>query len=441
VVRLQAPGWPVQPCSCDGGSHTPFLGVMLRFSRHLAGLFFCALYGLVLPSCDEPQSSGPALFVTDSAGIQVVDFDLDQVPRYGSVDPNAEWIFGKTPARTEGTPLNGVWGAPLFESGRVAVINGTSQEVFILSADGVELAKIGGRGQGPGALDFIMAVFELGDTVGVYDSGYRKWLTYRDGEYVSSLKLPSLGVPGPFFPDVVIPDGDGFVVGDAHAPPGSVGGEVIRRQVLVARVVGETVDTIATIPGETGVDKYTAVSALPWGASYAIERSESGVWLGDSAVPQLALWSRSGELLRIVRWRSKRDRALTRSKINRYRELVTEGRPEEIQKRVRQNFRRTEFPSQIPAWWAVVRGANGVLWISDYPGPASEGPWGSPYPVQTWWGIDTTGNPVGTLTSPAGLKVTGFGRDFLVGIHKDDLGVETVRKHRIEVDSVEIVGR
>ncbi len=393
-----------------------------------------AAFASTVNSCASPPA-GPALTVHDSLGIEIVDFDLDQVPSYGLVDPDAEWIFGYSPAHAEGTPLNQVWGAPLFESGRVAVINGASQEVLIISGDGVELARIGGRGEGPGALDFIMSVYELDGTLGVYDSGYRKWLTYRDGEYLSSLKLPSVGVPGPFFPDVVIPDGDGFIVGDAHAPPGSVGGEVIRRQVLVAGVVGQTVDTIAIIPGETGVDHYSGVSALPWGASYAIERSESGVWLGDSGVPQLSLWSRTGELLRIVRWRSGRDRALTRSKINRYLDFVTAGRPEEIQKRVRQNLRNTEFPSQVPAWWAVIRGVDGVLWISDYPGPAVEVPFGSPYPVQTWCGIDTTGHPVGTLTSPAGLQVTGFGDDFLVGIHKDDLGVETIRKHRIMVDN------
>ncbi len=76
-------------------------------------------------------------------------------------------------------------------------------------------------------------------------------------------------------------------------------------------------------------------------------------------------------------------------------------------------------------------GGDGILWVCDDPGPEVQEGLDDPHPAQLWWGIGQTGRPVGRLVSPAGLQVTGFGGDFLIGIHRDALGVETVRRHRI----------
>ena len=404
---------------------------MFRHVRTIIASLPVLAFAAYLSSCGNPPDAEPYLIVSDSAGIEIVDFDLDRVPRYGTVEPEPDWVFGESSDQAGGVPLNDVTDAVLTSDGRVAVVNWSAQEIFLADPGGEPWQRIGGRGGGPGEFDFIKSVSEEDGTVGVHDGGYRRWMTFRDGEFLESRELPRTGVAGPYLPDVVLPDGDAFYIGDAYAPPGSPGGVVIRRLVLVARVEDDVVDTIAVIPGDTGVDKITGVSPLFWGASYAVVKADSGVWLGDSALRELKLWSRSGELRGIVRWRSSDDRMLTRRRIDAFRDRVIEGRPWEYQARIRQNFRKMTFPSEIPAWGALIPGRDGVLWISDYPGPAAEEPFRDPYPAQQWWGVDGTGRPVGRLVSPAGLQVTGFGPDFLVGIHKDSLRVETVRRHRI----------
>jgi len=67
------------------------------------------------------------------------------------------------------------------------------------------------------------------------------------------------GVPGPYFPDIVLPMGTHSNIADAYAP------RVARRSgdpalVLVARVKNDLVDTIAVTPVRRVVDKITGVS-------------------------------------------------------------------------------------------------------------------------------------------------------------------------------------
>lgn len=401
--------------------------VLRRFTIPVPFIVFAS----TLSSCGQPPPAGPALSVHDSVGIEIVDFDLDQAPEYGSVGPDPDWVFGESPDHRAGVPLTDVRDAKLLGDGRVAVINGMAQEVLLVHPDRGQWQRLGGRGEGPGEFRFIGSVSEDGDGIGVYDEYRRRWVTFMNGELVGSQELPPTGVPGIPYPEVIIPDGDGFFVCDAFLPPGAVGGEVTRRLVLVARVEGDRVDTLTVIPGDMGIPKGTGVSPRPFVPGYAVVKGDSGLWMGDSALPRVRFWSGTGELGRVVRWRYSQDRTLTRRRINAYRDRVTAGRPASYESSVRKNFREAAFPSDVPAWGTLVRGIDGVLWISDYPGPEVEWPVWDPYPTQLWWGIDDDGRPVGSLASPAGLQVTGFGEDFLIGIHKDTLGVETVRRHRI----------
>lgn len=382
-------------------------------------------------SCGSRPERPEALTIRDSAGVEIVEFDLEQVPPLGSVELKPEWVFGASPANPGGFPLLNVTDALILSDDRIAVVNWSTQEILLVDPDGRNWERLTKAGDGPGELHFIQSVSEEAGTIGVFDASLRRWLKYREGEFVESAKAPEIGTPGLYFPESVLLDGGGLVIADAYVPPGSPAGVPIRRDVLIARVDEGRVDTIAMGPADTGVDKITGISPFPWGASYGFAVSEAGVWLGNTDVPEVREWSRTGELRRVVRWSSSKDRRLTRRIIHGYRDRITEGRPREVQATIRRNFRETDFPDAIPAWGGVISSTEGVLWVSDYPGPAAIGPFHDPYPALQWVGIDSTGRPMGTLLTPEGLQATAFGADFLVGIHKDSLGVETVRRYRI----------
>lgn len=387
--------------------------------------------GAVQSSCKSHAAAGVDVAVVDSAGIEIVDFDLDQLAEYGFLEGEPDWVFGESPEDPGGVALNDVTDAVLMSDGRVAVVNWTPLELYIADPGGGRWEKLTQEGHAPGEVQFVRYLAEQDGIIGVNDSSLRRWLTYEGGEFTGSWELPKIGTPGIYFPEVVIPDGDGLYVADAFIPPGSQGGIPVRRLVLVARVVGDEVDTITVIPGDTGIDKVTGVSPLPWGASYGIARGDSGLWLGDSDYREVRFWRKDGLLERIVRWRSAEDRSLTRRRINAYRDRAMEGRPKEVRASIRQNFRDMELPEEVPAWGRMLRSVGDLVWISDYPGPGPTSPFRDPYPAMRWWGIDVSGRPVGTLSVPSGLEVTGFGNGFVIGIHKDSLGVETVRRYHI----------
>jgi len=397
-----------------------WLAVALALLVFLAGFLSCA-----------PPPAGPAISVYDSLGVEIIDFDLDRVPELGSVEAEPTWIFGATLDRESGVALGDIRDARLLRDGRVAVINGMAEEVLLIGPDIGEWESLGRRGRGPGEFEYVTAVSEAEGRIWVYDGFANLLLTFQDGGFVESRKPPSVRVPGPVYPEVVIPDGGGFYVGDAYLPPDVQAGLPVRRLVLVARVEGEIVDTLTVIQGDTGIPKGVGLSKLPFGAGYAMVKGDSGVWVGDSALPEVRFWSRAGVLQRIVRWRSSQDRTLTRRRIDSVMNRALAGRPASVRSRLRRTWRNTDFPSDIPAWGTLIMGIDGILWISEYPGPEVEWPFNQPYPAQMWWGVDPAGRPVGKLVSPAGLRVTGIGGDFLIGIHRDALGVETVRRHRI----------
>jgi hypothetical protein len=317
--------------------------------------------------------------------------------------------------------------------GRVAVINGITEEVLVVGPEGRHLRTLGGKGSGPAEFRYVISVFQDGEEIVAYDLFRTRLVSFRDGAFVEGRRIPPTGAPGPLYPEVVIPDGERIWVGDAFPPPGAVGGEPVRRLVLVAAVQDHRLDTLTLIPGDVGILKSPGIDPLPFGATYGMAKSPSGLWLGDSSEPRVTLVDATGRLRRIVRWRSSRDRTLTQQRIDQATERAVGGRSQ-MRARIEEAWERLAFPPEVPAWGSLLVGTDGTLWIGEYLGP--EVGWPSalqdgPYPAQRWWAVAPDGRPVGTLVSPAGIEVTGFGPDYLVGVHRDELHVETVRRFGI----------
>jgi hypothetical protein len=83
----------------------------------------------------------------------------------------------------------------------------------------------------------------------------------------------------------------------------------------------------------------------------------------------------------------------------------------------------TPFPDRIPAFESFHADADGNLWITSYVWPP-EGP-------RSWVVIDPEGGELGTVVSPSGLRVTDIGSDYVLGVRRDELGVERVELYSL----------
>jgi hypothetical protein len=86
----------------------------------------------------------------------------------------------------------------------------------------------------------------------------------------------------------------------------------------------------------------------------------------------------------------------------------------------------------LPAFQTLRVDSEGNLWVehtrlSKYPErelDATE--------QQTWTVFDSGGVVIGDVTTPAGLAISQIGKDWILGVWKDDDGVEHVRLHRMK---------
>jgi len=86
----------------------------------------------------------------------------------------------------------------------------------------------------------------------------------------------------------------------------------------------------------------------------------------------------------------------------------------------------TPFPEQLPAYESFELDAEGNLWVASYLWPP-EGP-------RTWFVLDPEGVSLGTVITPAGLRVTDIGSDYVLGVSRDSLGVERVQVYSLLKD-------
>ena len=93
-------------------------------------------------------------------------------------------------------------------------------------------------------------------------------------------------------------------------------------------------------------------------------------------------------------------------------------------------------PTQVSVYWDFLPDPQGFLWVQPYEllkhayalGANLSGRSGS---GGDWWVFTTDGLYAGTVEVPGGLAVTQITRTAVVGIRRDELGVETVHVHRV----------
>ena len=86
-------------------------------------------------SCTDPAPTREFMTVSDSAGIEVIVFDLDQLPELGTVSPAPSWIFGDPVKSNADVPLNLVKVARILRSGRVIIANTQPPELLVLDPE------------------------------------------------------------------------------------------------------------------------------------------------------------------------------------------------------------------------------------------------------------------------------------------------------------------
>jgi hypothetical protein len=330
-----------------------------------------------------------------------------------------------------------VYGAWRLTSGAIVVVNGASNELRVFDSHGAPLSTFGRKGQGPGEFESISWTGHAGDTAFVFDGSNKRITTVvlsATPRLISTLTVTATGGRAQFGVTGRLSD-ERWVV-TTHIMPnfdGPVG--VHRLQTSTGLIPASGAGTVEWIEAQpsaaifvnnpTGDMKQALVGIAAFSPFFTSVGSATSVWYGESGADSIMKFDAPGARRRVAlpfaptaptpamaaaarRAEEERDGAIAQSERSRSFSDVKYGK---------------YLPKFLPVFGGILPVSDGGVWVSSYPATRADQ---TRYIV-----ISARGAPTAMLTVPAGFRVTDVGPDFVVGIHQDDDGVESVRVYRL----------
>ena len=389
----------------------------------------------VLAGCGATAGAAPV--TRDSAGVAIVEntapawregeaWRLSAEPSLtiGEVDGPPEYQFGR------------VAGAVRLSDGRVVVADAQQNVLRDFNASGRHLASVGREGEGPGefrSLAWVQATPE--DSLLAYDPRLERVTVFSpQAEPVRSVSLRS--EPGQSVLEVLGRlAGGGYLASEQpYAGPEQIRGGLRRDSVLMLRLGadGSAGDSLARIPGRESfveiVEHGNTRMTLFFGRIPVFALSGDRVVLGTNDAYEMLVYSPSGALERRIRQRVE-PRPVTDADVAALRQKFTDGLPAQWLARAQPLLEKMPVPATMPFYRAVLVDDAGDLWVEDYAGPRDDS--------HAWSVFDAQGRLLGSVDMPEALRPTQIGRDYVLGVWRDELGVESVRLYALEKPAVQ----
>jgi 6-bladed beta-propeller protein len=389
--------------------------------------------------------------VRDSAGVHIVE---SATPRWTDseawrVTDTALLSIGETVHDSAEYELSTVLAAFRLSDGRVVVANGQTRELRFFDRTGRFLKTVGRRGQGPGEFgESWIVVRYAGDTLVVNSSGQ---LTFVSD---TGTLLPAVTVPGTL--DLVGVFADGRILLDrgelakleddsaVARPP--IWGEPrghdasgaydevawyspVRLQfwnrLQVADPDGKARRRYGDFPGER--------LSVVFGADGWLALQRDHFYFAHSKDFDIAVYRADGTLERRVR-RPWTRVAVEDADVERYLATVrAQGRLPTGQRESERITRGLQIADTMPAHGKILIDPDENIWVQAY--RSTDAHWitgREKHALPRGWSVfDSSGVWLGELETPAGLDVREVGRDYVVGITRDDDEVERVAVHSL----------
>lgn len=378
--------------------------------------FLLTLLTSVLAGCDGAATQS-ALSVRDSAGIRIAASDA------AGRDTASVCLLAQAPDTRVTSPASGEWmlyrieDLDRMEDGRLVVVNRGSQELFVFGRSGEFVRSLGGRGEGPGEFVDPVELGFVGDSIVVWDWGLGRLVLFGpDGSHERSVRLqPPVPNPtgrvGMLGREVIALGSHDFRPPDTQLTPQFL-------QVLRYDWSGRLVDTLVTLPyGELGwVDREFGQVGRPLFQSRGVFSTHGNLLYssrGDS--PEVRI-HRGERLESIFRW-DPGDLSVPEEYVEAYRAAYMEGAGDLAPQRQR---RLDAFPVKetFPAVMEIQIDLLGRIWIRTFDRPGAT--------ATEWLGFADSGAFICSLSVPKALTVFHFDSSAVVGVHRDEMDVESV---------------
>lgn len=395
------------------------------------------LAALLLAACSGDEATGDLVEVQDSAGVRVV---YSAGPQW---EGGEGWMVGSSPSvvigRADGDEselLYRTGPAVRLGNGEVLVVQGSSPPRFrVYDERGAHVRTFGGEGEGPGEFRLLGNVCVTGDTVTGYDPLLGRLTAFSlAGELLGVRRLtPVIGETGirrdiPVWMDSF---GDCDRVGRPNSVwPDQPGPATFAYSRL--ELDDLEVDTITVVTGGAWAEgppgsppRDVQYSTIPWAVA-----GDSSLFISDNADFWIREFSPEGEL-RMRFGRAHDTLSIGEDDIRRLEAHLIERAGPEAVSHVRETFETAVYADAWPVHTRrMVVDRVGNLWVHHFVRPWEE------VEHREWSVFDAEGVFLGEVRTPAALRVTEIGDDYVLGVWRDSLDVESVRLFPLEKERV-----
>jgi hypothetical protein len=385
----------------------------------------------VLAGCgdgDAGPAEGERVQVRDSAGVRIVE---SRAPAWGDAEA-AGWTVSPTPyvqiGLEDGDPryvLSQVAGAVRTPSGEIVIGDGFTNQIRFFDSEGRFVRAVGGAGPGPGEFLYLRELRRCApNSIHAFDLNWQLKEFSLTGELIREVpvRVPA-GSGNPY--SLTCSTGGAVVVtgwGDRGRPP--LGFHAALSPVwLLDDPGGEPVAELGTFTSSERIGMSSGSSPHPFGRRAVLAVGEDRVLIGTSERFEVMVFDHAADLRAIFRGPAP-DLEIRPEHLALYREEgLASGDPEWHAVLARQ-MAEIEMPSSFPAYDRLELDVEGHLWVREFRKPGHEGPF--------WHVFDPEGALLGRVRTPASLEILEIGADWVLGLHRGALGVESVQLHALD---------
>ena len=316
----------------------------------------------------------------------------------------------------------------VLPSGDIAVPLAEDREIRIFGPAGHHIRTIGGRGEGPGEFRDLDQAWARGDTIEAFDGRTLRITRFFPGDSLETVRLTPIlsaqsvitGYSGPGW----------ALTGVASAEFGSRDRMAVHSFGPSGRHLGEIAHTLGMAryrtPLISGPDPISPKAVFAAGGD--------AIYFGETLTPRVIAVNQAGDTLSELTWDAADafdPEEASRIVIDAALDQAGPGRAAELQAQLE------AFPvrDRVSVFWGLLVDELGYLWIRPFE-PAEHslflGGFSGVGMGGNWRVFSPDGTELDSMTLPPRFEPAYIARDRIVGIYRDDLGVETVRVHPLE---------
>lgn len=339
------------------------------------------------------------------------------------------WRLEPTPALSIGVTE----GDPHYEFARIVgvvshragylVADGIAGEIRQFDGKGVHIKSVGGTGEGPGEFRQLRWLGKRTDgSVLAWDLRNRRLTVFSDDlQYVDTWPL---AIDDTYVLQGVFGDGDLLVRPFERLPPSASAGlyegvagfaaiDLANPTVLEPRLELPARPAYLTTDG--------TILRLPFTTQPSVAVGRSSIWAGNGIDGLLVRYNQLGRSEFEVRL--PMSGRIEASDVDRYVGQDLEHYAGAERSHRASQLAQVPTPSEFPSYDAVLADSEGNVWIRSYLRPEDS--------RQLWVVLAPQGEALGVVETPRRLQLEFVTPDQIVGVWRDDLGVESVRIHRL----------